>query len=200
MPLITRGISLYLRSQMSSTKTADVVSRLCTVCGLCCNGVLFHIVRLQPADSVKQLEALGMKVSRKKREPYFKQPCSFLNDCTCSHYAARPLRCRLFECRQLQRLADQQVTEDDVMHAIGDVKRRVANVEAMLQHAGNTSVHLPLSERYEQVLASSGHAGATTPRRQLIEEMTGLNQVLNHDFRREPGEGGRPTRDEGSLG
>lgn len=185
---------------MSSTKTADVASRLCTVCGLCCNGVLFHIVRLQQTDSVKELEALGMKVSRKKREPYFKQPCSFLKDCTCSNYAARPLRCRLFECRQLQRLADQQVTEDDVIHAIGDVKRRVAKIEAMLQQAGNTSVHLPLSERYEQVLASAGCAGATTARRHLIAEMTGLNQVLNHDFRREPGEGACVTGAEGSLG
>jgi uncharacterized protein len=185
---------------MSSARTAAVASRLCTVCGLCCNGVLFHIVRLQPADSVKQLEALGAKVSRKKREPYFKQPCSFLKDCTCSNYAARPVRCRLFECRQLQRLADQQITEDDVMLAIGDVKRRVAKVEAMLEQAGNTSMHLPLSERYEQVLASPGHAGTTTARRHLIAEMTGLNQVLNHDFRREPGEGGGATGKEGSAG
>ena len=182
---------------MSCTQTADVVSRLCTVCGLCCNGVLFHIVRLQPTDSVKQLEALGMEVSRKKREPYFKQPCSFLEDCTCSNYAARPLRCRLFECRQLQRLADQLITEDDVMHAISDVKRKVANVEAMLQQAGNSSTHLPLSERYEQVLATPGHADATAAHRHLIAEMTALNQVLNHDFRREPGEGDRVKGDEG---
>lgn len=171
---------------MSSTELANAASRLCTNCGLCCNGVLFHIVRLQPTDSMRQLETLGMKLSRKKREPYFKQPCSFLKECMCSIYAARPLRCRLFECRQLQRLADQQVTEEDVMHAIGDVKKRVSNIEAMLARAGNTSVHLPLSERCEQTLACSSHAEMTTVSRQLVAEMSALKRVLNREFRKEP--------------
>jgi hypothetical protein len=72
--------------------------RLCTACGMCCNGVLFEIVRLQPQDSIKELEKLGMQVNRRKTEPYFKQPCRMLDGCSCTIYEQRPTRCRRFEC------------------------------------------------------------------------------------------------------
>ena len=29
---------------------SSAASRLCTACGMCCNGVMFHTVRLQPRD------------------------------------------------------------------------------------------------------------------------------------------------------
>lgn len=183
---VSRGLSSAL---MSSPENTDAAARLCTVCGLCCNGVLFHIVRLQPTDSAKQLEARGMKLSRKKREPYFKQPCSFLTDCTCTQYAARPLRCRLFECRQLKRLADLEITEADALRSIDEVKRSVARVELLLEQSGNTDAHLPMSERYAQVLAS----GAASVHRDLIEEMSGLNAALNENFRLEPEELRQPS-------
>jgi uncharacterized protein len=189
MPLIQPCNWLYLPRPMSHAETAAAASRLCKACGLCCNGVLFHIVRLQPADSPKELEALGMKVSRKKREPYFKQPCGFLKEDTCCHYTARPLRCRLFACRQLRQLADGQVTEDDVMHTIADAKRKVAGIEALLTDAGNTAPDLPLTERYEQVMAAADCAGAkATSRDLLVKAMIDLRRVLGTSFRVEPEE------------
>ena len=170
---------------MSHAETADAASRLCKACGLCCNGVLFQIVRLQPADSARELEALGMNVSRKKREPYFKQPCGFLKEDSCRHYAARPLRCRLFACRQLRLLAEGEVTEDDAMHTIADAKRKVAGIEALLTEAGNTAVHLPLTERYEQVLAAADCAGVKAGSGDLVRAMIDLRRVLGTSFRME---------------
>jgi Fe-S-cluster containining protein len=166
---------------MSASEIAEAASRLCTACGLCCNGVLFHIVRLQPSDSVKQLESLGMSVNRKKHEPYFRQPCRFLIDCTCTQYAARPERCRLFECQQLRRLAAGEVLETTSQLCIDEAKRRVAEVERMLLEVGNTDVHLPMLERYLQVLEAD--APSLQP---LIDEMTALNAMLNEHFRLEP--------------
>ena len=166
---------------MPAFDIAAAASRLCLACGLCCNGVLFHIVRLQPGDSVKQLESLGMKLNRKKREPYFRQPCCFLKDCTCTQYEARPQRCRLFECQQIKRLALHEVTEAEAGRHIGEAKRCVAEVERLLLELGNTDTHLPLSERYLQVLESN--APDLQP---LIDEMDGLNALLNEHFRREP--------------
>jgi len=130
-----------------------------------------------------------MKLSRKKREPYFKQPCSFLTDCTCTQYVARPLRCRLFECSQLKRLADLEITEADALRNIDEAKRSVARVELLLEQSGNTDVHLPLAERYAQVLAS----GAASFHHDLIAEMSGLNAALNKKFRLEPEELRQPS-------
>lgn len=166
---------------MSAAEITDAASRLCTACGLCCNGVLFHIVRLQPGDSVKELESLGMKLSRKKREPYFRQPCSFLNDCTCTQYASRPARCRLFECQQIKRLTVHEVTEAEAGRRIGEAKRSVAEVERLLLELGNADTHLPLLERYLQVLETD-----TLELQPIIKAMSGLNALLNEHFRLEP--------------
>lgn len=166
---------------MAPSEIADAASRLCTACGLCCNGVLFQIVRLQPADSVKQLESLGLKLSRKKHEPYFRQPCRLLNDCTCTQYAARPQRCRLFECDQLRRLAGDEVSESQAKQCIEEARRRVAEVERLLLDLGHADVHLPLLERYQLVLASQS---AASPLLQpLIAMISSLDVFLNEHFR-----------------
>ncbi len=160
-------------------------SRLCTACGLCCDGVLFHIVRLQPEDSVKSLEALGVKLSRKKSEPYFKQPCTLLHACTCTQYASRPARCRAFECRQLKGMANGELTETEALRNIEDAKVRVAQIEALLCEAGNAAVHLPLADRYAQVLSSE--IGVPDPAHRLLaHRMAELEWVLNENFRDVP--------------
>jgi hypothetical protein len=120
-----------------------------------------------------------MKLSRKKREPYFRQPCDFLEECTCSIYESRPLRCRLFECRQIHLLADKKVSERDVVQAIEAAKEKVKNVEALLAQAGNSSISLPLSERYDQAMASAGAD------ENLKVAMESLQQILNANFRTE---------------
>ena len=111
---------------------------LCQACGLCCNGVMFHTVRLQPADSAKALAALGLKLKRKKGHDYILQPCPAFRGEQCSIYTARPERCRLFECRQLQRLAAGEITEAAALETIRDVQQRVAHLYALLAQAGTT--------------------------------------------------------------
>lgn len=163
---------------MLPPELSAAASRLCTACGLCCNGVLFQIVRLQPEDSVRALESRGMKLNRKKHEPYFRQPCSFLGDRTCQHYAARPWRCRVFECRQLNLLAEGHATEASTRAWIEVARSQVAEVERLLEVAGNTDVDRPLQERYAQVIEEVGHTDA-----HLVSAMTALNALLDNHFR-----------------
>lgn len=149
----------------------SAASRLCTACGLCCNGVLFHIVKLQPADSVAALTSAGLQINRKKREPYFKQPCAQLQERTCGIYALRPQRCRLFECRQLQLVAVQSITEAAARACIEQALVLVAEIEAMLATAGDARVDLPLAER----CAIHGE--------ELTAAMRELDTFLNEHFR-----------------
>ncbi|MCW0218899.1 MAG: YkgJ family cysteine cluster protein [Prosthecobacter sp.] len=166
---------------MPATDITAAASRLCTACGMCCNGVLFHIVRLQAVDSVKRLETLGLKINRKKREPYFNQPCRALNGCTCTIYADRPTRCRLFECQQIQGLTREEVTEAEALDVILQARDLVAAVERLLKERGNDEVSQPLGERYRQVVEESGEDVAL-----LQEQMQALNDLLNRHFRQEP--------------
>ena len=174
----------------ASAATEAALSRLCVACGLCCNGVLFHIVRLQPADSAKALAGQGMKLKRKRQQQHFHQPCTFLKPGGCAIYADRPQRCRLFECRQIQKLRAEEVTEEEATAAIREVQQRVGQVESLLLQAGNQKVQQPLAERYGRVMALPAqpqwepelHALQQSLRHQMHE----LNDLLNAEFRLQP--------------
>ena len=163
---------------------------LCHECGLCCNGVMFHTVRLQPTDSAKELAALGLKLKRKKGAHYILQPCPAWQDCQCSIYAARPERCRLFECRQLQRVATGETTEAAALEKIRDVQLQVARVHELLARAGRTNPKRPLSRRCEKILAepldASPDPAAVALRADLTRAIRELNAVLDADFRLVP--------------
>lgn len=158
-------------------------SRLCTACGMCCNGVLFHIVQVQPADSIRQLEKLGMKLNRKKTEPYFNQPCRFLHDCTCGIYHDRPTRCRLYECRQIKNLRQEEITEIEAAEIIAEVRHQVHRVERLLEKQGIQDFHKPLIERCRDLLLTM--EPEDTVALSILKEMNRLNDLLNGHFRLE---------------
>jgi len=163
---------------------------LCSQCGLCCNGVMFHTVRLQVSDSPKALSALGLKLKRKKGANYILQPCPAWQDAQCSIYAARPERCRLFECRQLQRVAAGEITETAALGKIREVQRQVAQLSELLARAGATNAKRPLSKRCEKIMAepldSTSDPAAVALREAVARAMQGLNAVLDADFRLVP--------------
>lgn len=169
---------------MLSPDVTAAASRLCLACGMCCNGVLFHIVRLQQVDSVKRLESLGMKINRKKKEPYFNQPCRFLEDCTCQIYQDRPSRCRFFECQQIKKLSFDETSEKQAAEIIALARSKVAWVEKLLPESGNETHERPLLERcLDGVTKSDGDA-----KRELCEAAQELHDFLNAHFRIEPTE------------
>src|SRR5271163_4672225 len=113
---------------MNPPDAQSAATRLCGQCGMCCNGVMFHTVWLQPGESPQKLAALGLKLKLKKKQHYLLQPCAAHNGSECAIYMQRPERCRLFECRQLKRIAKGEITEAMAMEKIQDVKRRVREV------------------------------------------------------------------------
>ena len=169
---------------------SSAASRLCAACGLCCNGVMFHTVRLQPGDSAQGLVALGLKLKRKKGHNHILQPCPAFQCEQCSIYEARPARCRLFECRQLERVATGEITEAQALDKIREARQRVDEMNELLQRAGGTNAKRPLSKRCEKALAEPLHPSsdqmAVELRRRLTVAMAELNALLNEDFRLVP--------------
>lgn len=172
---------------MIPSEAPSAASRLCGACGLCCNGVMFHTVKLQPGDSAKKLAALGLKLKRKKRHDYILQPCPAYREARCSIYAARPERCRLFECRQLKRVAAGEITETMAMERIGEAQRRVREVNELLEQAGGTNVKRPLSKRCEKVMAEpASDRGGIELQSRLTASMRELDTLLDREFRIHP--------------
>jgi Fe-S-cluster containining protein len=174
---------------MNAPDFPAIASRLCAECGLCCNGVMFHTVRLQAGDSAKALSALGLRLKRKQGNHYIVQPCpAFTSQCTI--YAARPQRCRLFECRQLQRAAAGEISEAVALGKIREAKQRVAELEALLERIGGTNPKRPLSRRCENALAEpvdpSQGDDVVARHRRLREAVAELEALLNADFRLVP--------------
>lgn len=173
----------------------NAANRLCNACGLCCNGVMFHTVQLQPGDVPQALVALGLRIKRKKGHSYILQPCPAYRESCCSIYPSRPERCRLFECQQLKRLAAEEITEMAALEKIGDVRQRVRRINALLERAGTTNEKRPLSKRCEKIMAEPLHASSEAEtvklHQELTREMEALEVILDEHFRVTKEDGGK---------
>ncbi len=172
---------------------AATASGLCAACGMCCNGVLFDIVRLQPGEAPKAFAALGLKVKRKLGESFFVQPCAAHRDSCCTIYPMRPERCRVFACQQLQRVAAGESSEAVAREKIAEALRRIAAVIALLDELGGTNENRALSKRCEQAMSDpigeTPSAATTEIRARLARAKLKLDAQLDRDFRVEPAPG-----------
>ena len=162
-------------------------TRLCADCGLCCNGVLFHSVELQPLDEPKELLSLGLKLKKKRKQVFILQPCPAHKKACCSIYAQRPQRCRLFECRQLLLVRSGEITENDAMGKISAAKTRIAWVDELLCLAGSTNRRRSLKRRHQKVLDEPPNESDGIGTAALCERLAGamreLEEALERDFR-----------------
>ena len=162
---------------------------------MCCNGVLFHTVLLQPSDSAKALAALGLKLKKRKNgKNYILQPCPAFRGSHCSIYAARPERCRLFECRQLRQVAAGEISEATALETIRDTLRRVGEITDLVEGSvtGGSNPKRPLSKRCEMAMAEPLHAtsdpAAVELRQRFTRAIRELDELLDREFRIQPNE------------
>jgi uncharacterized protein len=128
--------------------------QLCRACGLCCDGTLFDLVKLEQGDDAGKLKALGLPVSISRgKTPVarFPQPCSALcEDRTCQLYAERPWQCRTFECQLFKDAKVGQITFAAALPVVKQARRRADNVRRLLRELGDTDEHRGLGERFHR--------------------------------------------------
>jgi len=170
---------------------SDAAQRLCAACGMCCNGVMFTAMQLQPTDSARQLTALGLKVKRRKSGEHCPQPCPALTTTGCSIYAARPARCRMFDCRQLLELAAGRIKENDALARIEEAQALVLQVRERFLAAGEDRENKAFATRYAAVFTEPWDDTPEAIRhRELVKEaMQALEMFLTLHFRTEPASG-----------
>ncbi len=158
-------------------------------CGLCCNGVLFADVRLQPADDPAALKQLGLPVRRRGTTCRFSQPCSALDsDGCCGVYDGRPQRCRDFECGVLKEVLGRNLTESEGLQIIRQARKLAGKVTRLLERSGNHEFNRPLTKRFQSVMRLpidlSAGDGAGDLRGELMLAVHELMELLQQHFLR----------------
>jgi len=173
------------------TDFATTASMLCSKCGMCCNGVMFDGMRVQEGDSERGLVALGLKLKRCGGMSYFLQPCAAHGGGSCAIYEDRPVRCRVFECRQLKLIETGEASADEALRKIEEAGRRVARVRDLFRELGDEREHKAFSVRLAGVRTPPlDNSPTARERREALEaEMAGLENLLSRDFRTEPAGG-----------
>jgi uncharacterized protein len=163
-----------------------LTDQLCLRCGLCCNGVIFGDVELQPGDDPARLTALGVPLKSRGKKTKFPQPCACLDGLRCRIYADRPRRCRTFDCRLLQRAGAGEVRIVDALKIIRATRRHADQVRRLLRQLGEQDEPLSLSKRYQRVMKQPMDLslGDEVPRRRgrLLLAVHELTSCLGRDF------------------
>jgi hypothetical protein len=137
----------------------NLTEKLCLLCGLCCNGVIFADVQLQRGDNSARLHELGVL---KRNATKFPQPCAMHDGCRCGIYKDRPKYCRQFECLLLQNANEGRVNESDALSVIKETRAQAAKVRDLLEQLGDKDGSVALSKRFQAMRKQmeNGRAGA----------------------------------------
>ena len=133
---------------------ARLESQLCEVCGLCCIGVIFANLALQPSDDAARLGSLGLPVSSPHsalRPPHLAQPCAAYDGCRCRVYADRPQYCRQFECVLFKSVKAGRTDTAAALRIIRTARERADKVRRQLHALGDHDAHSPLSARFRRM-------------------------------------------------
>ena len=168
----------------------SLASRLCTQCGLCCDGSLFADVRLQRGDDPDSLRAAGLRLWRitaaGKALLRFPQPCAAFDGCHCSVYPDRPRYCREFECGVFKEVARGTRSLADAQRAVRAARRRVDAVRRLLRKLGEENETSPLGVRFRRVKrrAEAGkiEAGGVATFAELSLAYHRLTVMLSEEF------------------
>ena len=106
---------------------------LCLDCGLCCNGVMFRGLTLEqnevrkfsrPVKHTYDLIPTHTIYKTKNNIIYpFEAGCEHLKrDNKCKIYEDRPLTCRKFKCKMLERYENEEISYDVALNKIKEIK------------------------------------------------------------------------------
>lgn len=165
--------------------SGTVAEQLCLACGLCCNGVLFKDVELQPGDDAEKLKSLGLPL--RNRHSKFPQPCAALcGDNRCRIYAERPARCRQFECALFKSVASRKMPVAAALRTIRIARQRAERVLTLLRSLGDTDEHVALNLRFKRLRRRIESAPLDDEPAQRYADLTlavqDLNLVLAQSF------------------
>lgn len=154
--------------KLSYGKKPHLIDKLCTQCGICCNGDLFKDVELRETDDPLKLVALGLTIPARGRSatvnttnpksriqnPKFQQPCTAFTNCKCSIYPDRPAHCREFECALLKATAAGKIEIPVAIEIIQRTRKRADSIRQLMERLGESRENQCLNIRFRRVRRS----------------------------------------------
>ena len=135
-------------------ESSEPAEDLCRACGLCCDGTLFDLVKLEASDDARKIKSLGLPVTVSRGKvpvARFPQPCAALcADRSCRLYADRPWQCRVFECRVLKDAKAGRISFAAGLRLVTQARRRADKVRRLLRELGDNDEHRALGERFHR--------------------------------------------------
>lgn len=166
---------------------------------MCCTGVLFNRVELQPEDSAERLTALGVKIEGTSERPLFKLPCTACTDRRCTIYKDRPVRCRSFHCRTLLRAGSGEITATQAMEIIQRAVEQARRIESLLESANERDTGKTMTRRYDDAMTELSARPNDPSTLQLAHDlaiaMQTFQEQLTADFRVPPKDAAKITDD-----
>ncbi len=178
---ITCRCLLPSRRELPDSETVNLGEQLCGACGLCCDGTLFDLVKLEASDDAPKLKALGLPVTVSRgKAPVarFPQPCAALcGDRTCRVYADRPWQCRVFECGVFKDAKAGRITFAASLRLVKQARRRADQARRLLRELGDTDEHRALGERFHRISERLESGNATAAAKAKFAD---LSLVMHH--------------------
>ena len=104
---------------------------LCTVCGLCCLGVV-HSHAALGTDELDLARELGLRVDVFEDGVGFHLPCPQYQADRCATYQRRPRTCAEYQCELLQRFLAGEVSQEESVSLITQAKAMLDRVWAQV--------------------------------------------------------------------
>jgi uncharacterized protein len=97
----------------------SLASRLCLACGMCCDGTVYNVARLEQAE-VARAAAEGFRTCNSEfGHDAFNLPCHYLSGTACTIYQAwRPGVCSSYFCAVQDKARDGEMTEAQALEII----------------------------------------------------------------------------------
>lgn len=133
------------------------LSTLCQRCGLCCDGSLFNVVPVKPAEvPVLRRRALEV-VERDDGSHVLRQRCAALDGTRCRIYADRPESCQRYRCLLFSALAEKEVSLDEALEVVNQAHALIAALGAQLA-AGEEETATSVLQRARREAQAQGAA------------------------------------------
>ena len=169
--------------------TGDDSNPICLECGLCCNGVIFGDLQLQPGDNVARLQKLLGQwgtIARLKGNSKLPQPCVALEGCRCRIYDGRPQYCREFDCLLLKNVKSGRIALPAALGTIRTARQRAERVRRLLRQLGDADETAALGVRFRRIKKRAESGELDDEATDLFGELTlavhDLNVIIGGSF------------------
>ncbi len=162
---------------------------------MCCNGVIFADVKLQPGDDPELLRRLGLQLkqprlrgrnNRRLPGPFFCQPCAAFDKGRCRIYSDRPEYCGAFQCGLLKSMDAGRTDLPAALRVVNTAHQRANKVRRLLCELGDNDEQRALAVRFRQLSRHLEKTGFDKRTAELFGQLTlavhDLNLLLSQAF------------------